>query len=147
MENRTPYRVLIFDDDESFRQILRHYFDSRGYDVFTFPNPGICPLSGVSSCQCPLEESCSDIIISDLNMPFKKGLEFLEEQLTKGCRCKNMALMSGDLGEGDIERASSLKIKLFQKPFTIKEIEEWVSEIEKTINPARRLSSWFLGKS
>ena len=80
-------------------------------------------------------------------MPFKKGLDFLEEQLSKGCRCKNMALMSGYLGQDDIERASSLKIKLFQKPFTVKEIEEWVCEIEKTINPVRRLSNWFLGKS
>jgi hypothetical protein len=80
-------------------------------------------------------------------MPVKTGLDFLEEQLTKGCRCKNMALMSGYLSPDDIERASSLKIKLFQKPFAMKEIDGWVSEIEKTIDPARRLSNWFLGKS
>ena len=147
MGAKVTYRVLVFDDDESIRQILWYYFDNRGYEVFTFPNPGSCPLCGISPCQCPLEESCSDIIISDLNMPVKRGLEFLEEQLSKGCRCKNMALMSGDLRPDDIERASSLKIKLFQKPFTIKEIEEWVSEIEKTIDPARRLSNWFLQKS
>lgn len=147
MENMTTYRVLIFDDDESIRQLLWYYFDRQGYEVFTFPYPATCPLSGASSCQCPSEESCSDIIISDLNMPFKRGLDFLEEQLSKGCRCKNMALMSGDLDQEDIERASGLKIKLFRKPFTIKEIEEWLREIEKTINPARKLSSWFLGKS
>ncbi|OGP64222.1 MAG: hypothetical protein A2169_11740 [Deltaproteobacteria bacterium RBG_13_47_9] len=147
MENTATYRVLMFDDDDSIRQVLWHYFDSRGYEVFTFPHPATCPLDRVPFCQCPLGESCSDIILSDLNMPFKKGLDFIEEQLSKGCRCKHMALMSGDLTQEDIERASALKIKLFLKPFTIKEVGEWVSEVEKTINPARTLSSWFLGKS
>jgi DNA-binding NtrC family response regulator len=148
METKATYRVLIFEDDESIRTILWYYFDDRGYEVFTFPNPGNCPVYGESPCQCPLEESCSDIIISDLNMRVKRGLDFLEEQLSKGCRCKNMALMSGDdLSPEDIERASSLKIKLFQKPFTNKEIAEWVSEIEKKIDPARRLANWFLRKS
>lgn len=65
----------------------------------------------------------------------------------KGCHCKNMALISGHLDQDDIERASTLKIRLFQKPFTIKEIEEWINEIEKKINPSRRLSSWFPGES
>ena len=147
VEKSTTYRVLIFDDDEAIRKVLWYYFDGRGYEVFTFPHPTTCPLSVASLCQCPLEESCSDIIISDLNMPFKRGLDFLEEQLSKGCRCENMALMSGYLDQEDSERASRLKIKLFLKPFTIKEIDEWVTEIERKINPTRRLSSWFLGKS
>jgi hypothetical protein len=77
-------------------------------------------------------------------MPIKSGLEFLEEQLSRECHCKNMALMSGDLGQKDIERASSLKIKVFKKPFEIKEIGEWVSDIEKRINSGRRFSSFFL---
>ena len=146
MEDRDAYRVLILEDDESIRQILRYYFESRKYDVFTFSNPKDCPLHGVSSCRCPLEESCSDIIICDLNMPFKKGITFLEEQLSKGCRCKNVALMSCDFGREDLARASKLNIKLIQKPFEIKEIEKWVTEIEKKIPPERKLSNWFQKK-
>ena len=79
-------------------------------------------------------------------MPFKKGLDFIEEQLSKGCRSKHMALIFGYIDQDDFEKASRLKIKLFQKPFTFEEMGKWVSEIEKTISPERRLSGWFLGK-
>src|SRR4030042_2613779 len=58
MENTATYRVLMFDDDDSIRQVLWHYFDSRGYEVFTFPHPATCPLDRVPFCQCPLGESC-----------------------------------------------------------------------------------------
>jgi DNA-binding response OmpR family regulator len=146
MKREAAYRVLIFDDDESIRQVLWYFFDSRGYEVFTFPHPATCPLYKVSACQCTLDESCTDVIISDLNMPFKRGLDFLEEQLSKGCRCRHLALMSGDFEEQDLERASALGITLFPKPFTINQIEAWLHAVEGRIDPARRLASWFLGR-
>ena len=39
------YRALIFDDQKEIRQMLWALFDSRGYEVFTFPHPGLCPLA------------------------------------------------------------------------------------------------------
>jgi CheY-like chemotaxis protein len=83
------YRALIFDDEKEIRNILRILFNDRGYQVFTFPHPGICPLSEEEICPCSNEEMCSDVILSDLNMPVKKGMDFLEEQIEKGCKCKN----------------------------------------------------------
>lgn len=131
------YRVLIFDDQQEIRQLLWSLFDNRGYEVFTFPNPALCPLSDALHCPCPIEHACSDVIISDVNMPFKNGLDFIEEQIKKGCRCKNIALMSGAFTNGHITKAKSLGLTIFKKPFQLSDLNNWM-------DPERKLSDWFL---
>jgi CheY-like chemotaxis protein len=140
------FRALIFDDEPAIRQLLWSLFDGRGYEVFTFPNPGTCPLCEKEICPCPLAESCADVILSDVNMPVKKGVDFLEEQISKGCKCKSLALMSGDFSAIDMERAASLGIKLFKKPFHLGELIRWLESVEKNTDPNRKLSSWYLNK-
>jgi len=140
------YRALIFDDEKEIRKILWNLLDYRGYQVFTFPHPGICPLSEEEICPCSSEETCSDVILSDLKMPIKTGIDFLEEQIKKGCKCKHFALMSGDFSNEDISRAKSLGVNIFKKPFKLKELTNWLDQIEKDIDPKRQLSDWFLNK-
>jgi len=144
MDGDKPYRVLIFDDDAIIRKILWQYFDNRKYEVLTFPHPKSCALCDIQSCDCPIQEACADIIISDLNMPFMKGLDFLELQITKGCKAKHLALMSGDLTATDADRAVQHGIKLFEKPFVFKELDEWVKVVEEEIPAERRLADWYL---
>ena len=138
------YRALIFDDQKEIRQILWTLFDNRGYEVFTFPHPGLCPLSEANECPCPNNQACSDIIVSDVDMPFKDGFAFVEEQIKKGCRCKHIALMSGTFTKEHYTKASSLGITIFRKPFRLSEIQHWLDQIEKDIAPKRKLSDWFL---
>ena len=83
-------------------------------------------------------------ILSDLNMPIQKGLDFLEEQMIKGCRCEHFALISGHFSKEDVTKAKSLGIEVFQKPFKLKQIIDWLDPIEKTINKERKLSDWIL---
>jgi len=144
MVDNRPYRVLIFDDDDAIRKLLWKYFDSRKYEVFTFPHPKSCALCDLHSCDCPVQEACADVIISDLNMPFMKGLDFLEQQVKKGCKCKHLALISGDLTVADSDRAKPLGIELFKKPFRISEINEWVKIVEEEIPADRILTDWCL---
>ena len=144
MEKKTTYRMLIFDDSEEIRSLLYDFFNKRGYEVFAFPNPAVCPISHEKICPCPTGEACSDFILSDLNMPVQQGIDFLEEQISKGCQCTNMALMSGDFTENDVLRAKSIGLKLLRKPFHITEIFEWIEGIEKTIDRDRKLTDWFL---
>ena len=138
------YRAFIFDDQKDIRQVLCSLFDRRGYEVFSFPHPGTCPLSEEEICPCPIEQTCADMILSDVNMPIKNGLDFIEEQIQKGCRCKHFALMSGDFTDGDVSKAKSLGIKIFKKPFKLKEVINWLDQIENDIDPKRKLSDWFL---
>lgn len=141
------YRVLIFDDQKMIRELSWNAFDARGYEVFTFPNPAVCPLSEQHHCPCGKDQACSDIIISDIEMPLKDGMTFVEEQINKGCKCKNIALMSGSFTDDDIEKAKSLGIPIFEKPFPISKIMEWVDNIEKDLNPDKKLTNSFLEQS
>lgn len=136
-------RVLIFDDDQAIRKILWLLFDSLGYEVFTFPHPGVCPLSNEQICACPEGQACSDIIISDLQMPFKNGLDFVAEQIKKGCRCKNIALMSGTFTQTQLDKAENLGIKVFRKPFRFGDVKKWVDRIENELDPGRKLADWY----
>ncbi len=69
-------------------------------------------------------------------MPVQQGIDFLEGQMRKGCKCKNMALMSGDFTEHDVVRAKAIGLILLRKPFGITEIFERIENVEKTIDPA-----------
>lgn len=139
------YRALIFDDQKDIRQMLWSLFESRGYEVFTFPHPALCPLDEAENCPCPKEQACADIIISDVEMPFKDGLAFIEDQIGKGCRCNHIALMSGALTNAHFARAASLGLKIFKKPFRLEELSSWLDQVEKNIDPQRKLADWFLG--
>lgn len=138
------YRALIFDDNKEIRHILCTLFDRREYEVFTFPHPASCPLSEEEVCPCSSEETCADVILSDLNMPIKKGIDFLEEQIKKGCKCKHFALMSGDFSNENVSKTNSLGIHIFKKPFKLTQIINWLDKIEKDIDQKRKLSDWFL---
>jgi len=140
------YRAFIFDDDKGIRQILWSLFDNRGYEVFTFPYPAACPLSEEEVCPCPRDQACSDVIMSDVDMPGKSGLDFLEEQINKGCRCKHIAVMSGAFTDEHISKVELLGIKMFKKPFKLTDVINWLDQVEKDVDPNRKLSDWFLKK-
>jgi DNA-binding response OmpR family regulator len=135
-------RALIFDDDAMIRQLLWTVFDQRGYQVFTFPDPGLCPLSSAHHCTCPTSGVCADVIISDLNMPNVKGLDFVEALREKGCTCHAIALMSGSWSEEDESRGRRIGCKLFAKPFTISELNDWLRQIESSVSADRVLTDW-----
>ena len=138
------YRALIFDDMKEIRKMLWKLFDNRGYEVFTFPHPALCPLSEKEVCPCSSEETCADVILSDGNMPIKKGIDFLEDANSKkDVDASTLALMSGEFSEEDVSRAKSLGIKLFKKPFKLKEVINWLDQIEKDTDPKRKLSDFF----
>ena len=136
------YRILVFDDHEEILNLLKVVFDSRGYEVLTYPHPGACPIFDHDSCSCPDGQSCTDIILTDINMPVMKGIDFIEKQMKKGCQCRHLALMSGDYTSDEMERANELGLKFFLKPFEISDIFEWLDQIEQKIHPHRRLTEY-----
>ena len=79
-------------------------------------------------------------------MPFKRGVEFFEDQIKKGCKCKHFFLMSGDFSNEDLSKAKLLGLNTFVKPFRLEDITNMLDQIEKEIDPKRQLSDWFLSK-
>jgi len=68
-------RVLIFEDNDILRFTLKNILDDLGYEVHAFSNPGMCPLYYSSSHSCLSDYSCSDIVITDVNMPVETGVD------------------------------------------------------------------------
>lgn len=137
-------RALIFDDNESICSVLWRLLEKRGYEVFTFLDPDSCSLHRTPTCPCPMDHACVDIIITDINMPNVSGLEFIKNQLKKGCKVKNVALMSGTWTDYEAEYAQRLGCQVFHKPFSLDELNEWLDDCEKKIDTNRALSNWFL---
>lgn len=136
------HRAIILDDNSSIRKTLRAFFDGRGYEVFTFPDPELCPLNVVHECPCPPATSCADIIVSDLKMANVNGIDFLEQLIQKGCRQCHFALMSGYFSESVYARAERLNCRLFRKPLDLGQLTAWVEEVERSIPKERQLFEW-----
>lgn len=139
------HRAVIFDDDPLIRFTLWDLFDGRGYEVFTFPEPGLCPLHVVLKCPCPSDTSCADLILSDVNMHGSNGIDFIQQLIQKGCRQRHFALMSGNFSEDDVARGSVLGCELFTKPLDMHQVVEWIDKVERSIPSERVLYDWVTG--
>lgn len=64
-------KVLIVDDDSKLRKLLREYLEDYGFEVLALPD-------GLSVIKT-LREELPDIIILDIMMPKKDGIEVLQE--------------------------------------------------------------------
>ena len=133
MKQVTKYRVILLDDNDEFRSVLSKILAARGYEVFAFSNPALCPLQIMPECLCNANQTCADIIVSDIDMPNMTGLSFIENQKKKNCKCQHIVLMSGNWEEQDLLRAHELGCKTLAKPFTFKEFYEWLDEVERSI--------------
>lgn len=142
MGKKGNYRIIVFDDHQEILNLMKIIFGMREYEVLTYLHPMDCPIASHESCICPEGQTCADIILADINMPYMKGIDFIERQLAKGCACKHLALMSGDSTWEDVLKARELDLKFFKKPFEIKEVFQWLDSIEPQINPHRRLTDY-----
>ena len=132
-------RAFLFEDDLLVRSLLQMLLEHRGYEVVAFSDPALCPLHPAPACQCPPGQTCADVILSDLQMPNVHGLEFAERQLEKGCKCQHRALMSGAWSEADRARAQELGCRVFDKPVSSEQLQDWLDEVEQTVDPGRML--------
>ena len=64
-------RVLIVDDDEKLRKLLREYLEGYGYAILT--------LAEGSNVMATIKAKQPDIVILDIMMPHKNGLEVLRD--------------------------------------------------------------------
>ena len=69
-------RILIVDDDEAIRELLKEFFQGLGYEMSTAVNG--------SEALTVISQHDSDCIISDYVMPDMNGLELLERLREQG---------------------------------------------------------------
>ncbi len=107
-------KILIVDDEDSFRQHLRHLFERKGYEVSDARN-GMQTLSAIQSI--PVDLVLLDIILPDLD-----GIELLK-QLKESYPHVQVIMMTGN---ATIENAiASMKLGAYDyliKPFDLEEL-------------------------
>jgi two-component system NtrC family response regulator len=64
------YSILIVDDEDAQRSILKGYLEKKGYKIFSASSG----IEGINAVQ----NNLIDIVLSDFKMPDKTGLEVLE---------------------------------------------------------------------
>ena len=142
--NRTIHpRVILLEDNKAILTLLREIFDDRGYEIYAFSDPSICPLQLIPECRCAEHQTCTDLIVSDLNMPTMTGLRFIRNQRQKNCKCKYVAMLSASWTEEALEAAQQLGCKTFTKPLFFDDLDAWLDDVEYGIDPKRELRSWF----
>ena len=91
------YNILLVDDSQFFRNMLKPIIESRGYNVTTAEN-------AIKALKL-IEHNRYDVIISDIEMPEMNGLEFVkilrENPITKGLP---IAAVSSHTNENDIQK-------------------------------------------
>ena len=65
----TPHRILVVDDERSMREFLEIFFRREGFDVVTAEN--------VDTAEVVLENDEIDVVITDMQMPGRSGLDLL----------------------------------------------------------------------
>lgn len=131
-------RILIYEDNDILLSTLKYVFSERGYEVFAFSEPKMCQAFDSVDLTCPADFACADVIISDVNMPTKNGLDLIKERQQKGCKIKYQALMSADWTDSDLKSAHELGYYIFHKPFELKEMLKWLDDCRDELNREKK---------
>jgi DNA-binding response OmpR family regulator len=116
--------ILVIDDDEVIRALLRDFLERDGYEVMEAENGKI----GLKL----LRENGADLVITDLIMPEKEGIETIRELRKDFSDVKIIAISGGGaIGpETYLQMAKSMGAhRVFGKPFSLQEISEAIREL------------------
>lgn len=104
------YSVLLIEDDESLREFLRITLVGAGYTVAEAING----RQGVKA----FRKSPTDLVVTDLYMPERDGLEVIEALRRSHPRVKVLAISGASGTMGYFSLAQSLgAVAVLQKPF------------------------------
>ncbi len=116
--------IMVIDDDEHIRSLLRNFLERDGYEVMEAENGKI----GLNL----LCENGADLVITDLIMPEKEGIETIRELRRDFSDVKIIAISGGGaIGpETYLQMAKRMGAhRTFEKPFKLKEMSEAIREL------------------
>jgi hypothetical protein len=113
--------ILLAEDEELYQEIISQYIDSIGFKM-TVVNNG-------KQCINELMNKPYDLILMDIEMPEKNGLETTREIRKKGINIPIIAVTSNTWKEDEIRSLKSGMNDFLAKPFNAKtlakKIEYW----------------------
>ena len=124
-------KIVVFDQEQSLRNLLRVYLAGQGHEVQAFRAPDVCPLYHnllAERCCCPRERPCADVVLIDSRLQNINALEFLKLQRRHGCKAldANKAVMSASMTKTQEEAIAEFGCHHIRKPFRLAEIKSWI---------------------
>ena len=118
-----PPSILLIDDEQPFRSVLRQVLQNAGYEVVEAAN-------GAEGIRSFLEKP-ADMIITDIIMPEKEGIETIIELKQDYPHVKLIAMSGGGWYGTDIDfdMAKKLGAHTLNKPFALQELLDVVGEL------------------
>jgi len=120
---RMPH-ILVIDDEDEVRAVLRRALERAGYEV----SEAVDGKEGLRQ----FRQKPADLIIVDIFMPEKEGLETILEIHEVGKRVKTIAMSGGGM-TGSLEYLDYAKKfgvdRTFTKPLDLKEMVETVTTL------------------
>jgi DNA-binding response OmpR family regulator len=123
-------QVLIIDDDEGIRHILRRALETAGY--------GVRETSDGAAGLKRFREAKADLVITDIIMPEREGVETIVALRKESPDTAIIAVSGGGRGGADyLDVAVKLgAVRVFAKPFTLAEVLGAVREVLEGVEDA-----------
>ncbi|MGA1867911.1 MAG: response regulator [bacterium] len=116
-------RILVIDDDIQMREMLRHKLEDEGYEVLDAPDGNV----GMEF----LREWDADLVITDIIMPEKEGIETILELKRDFPNVKVIAICGGGRWgpEDYLRMAKGLGVhSTFSKPFKLHDLLDSIQD-------------------
>lgn len=117
-------RILVIEDDTKIRKMLRKMLERAGYEV----NEASDGLEGLKLYR----EEPADLVITDIIMPRKEGLETIMDLRREFPEVKIIAISGG----GRLSPQPYLEVaegfgamRVFSKPFDLEDLQRAISEL------------------
>lgn len=117
-------RILVIDDNDDFRGLLKAALEGDGHQVETAPDG-----QGVAAA---LQAQPADVVVTDIFMPGKEGIETISE-LRKQFPRMHIVAMSGRRSATEFDPLSIAEhlgaVRTLKKPFPIEDLLEAVRDL------------------
>lgn len=119
-------KILVVDDEATIRSFFEVLLTRSGYQVITAED-------GVTGLAC-FEEHLPDLVITDIYMPRKNGLELITE-IRAMCPQQRIVAMAAIIGSAHQEAIAAGADDTLQKPFGVADLLEKIATWLETSPP------------
>jgi two-component system nitrogen regulation response regulator NtrX len=120
-------RILVIDDEESIRKLLKSRFEREGYEVLT-------ATQGEEGVQTLRQSSGVGVVVTDLRMPGVDGFEFLERARMYDAKVRTIVITGHGEKEAAVRALRDGAADYFEKPF---EMEDLVQSVKRAFGEYR----------